>query len=197
MRIELGRDWGGQWDPHCQRILDRHVLPEFKSERYSRGISAGVREIAAMARIGPVGQPPKVSVAAGISGGDLLGASNRDNPIPMRYRIWVLAAGGLLCLIGLFNGRRGLWILGTGALLICSVYAFWVALVILIVVILIANALDDRDDGYYCGGRRRRRRRSCTHLPAVGDPGAVAVATVFHRAGEEHLDHGKRKYSYT
>jgi uncharacterized protein len=164
VRIELGQDWGGQWDPHCARVLKSHVLPAFKSGRYSKGIKAGVQELATIAAIGPSGQPPSAGIAAGFADGDLLGAASRNNPIPMRYRIWVLGLGVLLCLIGLFH-RDGRWLLlGVGGLFICSVYAFWAAVVLLVLFLLIADAPNGRDEYYYCGGRRRRRRRrsSCS-----------------------------------
>jgi uncharacterized membrane protein YgcG len=159
VRIELGRDWGGQWDPHCTRILNTHVLPAFKTGNYSGGITKGVRELTAMAAIGPAGQAPAVSVRSGFVDGDLLGAANRSNPIPMSYRIWVLGLGVLLCLIGICQGRRGLALFGAGALVICSAYAFWAAICILFVVLFIVNSLNDRYEYYDCGGRRRRRRR--------------------------------------
>ncbi len=49
-RIELGADWGREKDQLCKQIMDRRIVPKFRQDDYSRGISAGVEALDAMAR---------------------------------------------------------------------------------------------------------------------------------------------------
>ncbi len=57
-RIELGGDWGRGWDKHCEKIMQSHMVPQFKKGDYAKGASGGVAQLAAMAEIGPDGSPP-------------------------------------------------------------------------------------------------------------------------------------------
>lgn len=47
-RIELGRDWGRQWDHECKRIMGTFAVPLFREGHYAGGIRATVRELDAM-----------------------------------------------------------------------------------------------------------------------------------------------------
>jgi len=49
-RIELGADWGREFDPVCQRIMDEQIIFHFKQGSYSKGIVAGVESLDRMAR---------------------------------------------------------------------------------------------------------------------------------------------------
>lgn len=49
-RIELGADWGREFDPVCQRIMDEHIIFHFRQGQYSQGIVAGVESLDNMAR---------------------------------------------------------------------------------------------------------------------------------------------------
>lgn len=42
MRIALGSAYPVIWDNAAQRVIDRHMLPEFREDRYAEGIEAGV-----------------------------------------------------------------------------------------------------------------------------------------------------------
>lgn len=57
-RIELGADWGKDWDGHCQGIMDDSMVPRFKKGEYSAGITDGMKELAEMAGLDPNGSPP-------------------------------------------------------------------------------------------------------------------------------------------
>jgi len=60
-RIELGADWGGKYDHQALQIMNELIVPAFKQEDYSKGISEGVRGLDAMIR-GlelPKAEPPK------------------------------------------------------------------------------------------------------------------------------------------
>jgi uncharacterized protein len=49
-RIELGADWGREKDQICKQIMDQRIVPKFRQNDYSGGISAGVEALDAMAR---------------------------------------------------------------------------------------------------------------------------------------------------
>lgn len=49
-RIELGAGWGRSENRTCQRIMDEHIIPQFKQGKFSGGIVAGVVALDKMAR---------------------------------------------------------------------------------------------------------------------------------------------------
>ena len=49
-RIELGVDWGGEYDYQAQQVMDKLIVPAFKRGDFSAGIADGVRGLDAMAR---------------------------------------------------------------------------------------------------------------------------------------------------
>ena len=49
-RIELGADWGHEYDRDAQRVMDTLIIPNFKKQNFSGGILEGVRGLDAMAR---------------------------------------------------------------------------------------------------------------------------------------------------
>ena len=55
-RIELGADWGYQFDNHCQDIMDNVMIPHFKAGDYSSGITEGVEALLEMVAVGPEGE---------------------------------------------------------------------------------------------------------------------------------------------
>ena len=61
-RIELGGDWGRRWDNHSKTIMQTQIIPDFKRQAYSSGISSGVSALTDMASSGPDGIPPAVSL---------------------------------------------------------------------------------------------------------------------------------------
>ncbi len=67
-RIELGGDWGMNWNSQTDRIMAQVIVPRFKSGDYTGGIAAGVEALRDLARKGPQarpqvpGGPPRQSV---------------------------------------------------------------------------------------------------------------------------------------
>lgn len=57
-RIELGAEWGNDWNKHCQKIMDHDIIPSFKQSDYSRGILKGAQSLEMMGREGPEASPP-------------------------------------------------------------------------------------------------------------------------------------------
>jgi uncharacterized protein len=49
-RIELGADWGLEYDAVAAEVMHRLIVPEFRAARYAEGILAGARGLDAMAR---------------------------------------------------------------------------------------------------------------------------------------------------
>ncbi len=49
-RIELGADWGHEFNPVCQQIMDEQIIPNFKEGNFDQGIMAGVVGMDHMAR---------------------------------------------------------------------------------------------------------------------------------------------------
>jgi uncharacterized protein len=87
-RIELGADWDFRYDAIAAEVMNSLILPEFREDRYTAGMLAGVRGLDAMAR--------------GLS-----------LPAPGRPW-WVLPAGlGVMFLVGglsfslMYSGRKG------------------------------------------------------------------------------------------
>ena len=47
-RIQLGAGWGRRHDSHCQKIMDRRIIPKFKAGDFSGGIKSGFDSLAQM-----------------------------------------------------------------------------------------------------------------------------------------------------
>lgn len=106
-RIELGADWGHDWDEHAKRIMDGKIVPRFKAGDYSGGVAAGVQGMLEMAKTGPHSQPP----------GDFL--TRRVQPLtkysllpPLPF-LAVMGFGMVLTLLGIFP-RFNKWLFFTG-----------------------------------------------------------------------------------
>ena len=138
-RIELGADWGHDWDTHAKRIMDGTIVPRFKSGDYSGGIVAGVKELRDMAKTGKNSHPP----------GNFL--EDRVRPLckysvldPMPFLV-LMGIGFVLTLLGIFP-RFNKWIFFTGVALMIFAALSWVVLAI------IAVAFGGRRRGSFGGG---------------------------------------------
>lgn len=49
VRIQLGNDWGHDWDSESERIVDRDMVPFFRNGEFGRGLSNGVESLMEMA----------------------------------------------------------------------------------------------------------------------------------------------------
>lgn len=49
-RIQFGGGWGFLYDRQAQKIMDETMIPYFKKQQYSEGITAGVKELDRLAR---------------------------------------------------------------------------------------------------------------------------------------------------
>ena len=60
VRIELGKSYGHLYDARMKEVIDKHILPAFKQNDYSRGILQGAQAITRV-----LSGPPVKSSAAG------------------------------------------------------------------------------------------------------------------------------------
>jgi uncharacterized protein len=109
-RVQLGTAWGAAHDERARRVMDRMILPAFKSGEFSRGIVDGVRGFDAMGRqlpFPPVGQPswyPSAFVVDGL-----------EEPW---WLLPALIAGVIVLAVGLVSvakGGRRSWAWAAGA----------------------------------------------------------------------------------
>ena len=120
-RIELGEDWGRGWDGHCDKIMNRTIVPEFKKGNYSAGIRAGVERLAQMGKAGPNGMSP-FSLADEIKEPMLEGV----NPIPRWIGLPLMAVGMGLVVVGiLIPNYRGKLVFAGIALMMFALLYYW------------------------------------------------------------------------
>ena len=62
-RIELGADWGLAFDTHCQKIMNRKMVPYFKRGDYATGLRKGTEQLLAMVQTGPHNSPSSATWA--------------------------------------------------------------------------------------------------------------------------------------
>ena len=132
-RIELGEDWGWRWDAHCEKIMDRHIIPEFKNSNYSKGILNGAKALSRMAKHDPSKSPPRPSLKELF--GDISSRSKVSilSPIPGLIVIFLVVLGVGILVMSIFGGEaRGvLFVVGAGCVLAGSALLVFVAVVIL------------------------------------------------------------------
>lgn len=147
-RIELGTEWGRDWDDHCARIMDKRMVPEFAGEDYGAGLLAGVHALAEMAALGPTASPP------GGLGPWMERLEERPfetSPLPLWTIGLMLVTGvGLVgwFIVGrpeeLFLSQKGGSILWLGLALIAGAFVFWI---VLVGVVLLLRVFDYNSDG--------------------------------------------------
>lgn len=94
-RIELGGDWGMQWNDHALRVMDDVIVPHFKRVDYAAGILEGVRALEKdLAMKGPRGAPPKHFVD------DTVKTVRRYSLLPPGLFVGSLALGVVLLVAG-------------------------------------------------------------------------------------------------
>ena len=62
-RIELGANWGLAFDTHCQKIMNRKMVPYFKRGDYATGLRKGTEQLLAMVQTGPHNSPSSATMA--------------------------------------------------------------------------------------------------------------------------------------
>ena len=127
-RIELGDDWGRNWDGRCDKIMKHSIVKQFKKGDYSVGIVAGVEKLAAMGKVGP-------------SGFDIYSFADNFNepineisPIPKFWAYLMIGAGVLFILLSFAapQFQTPLLIAGIGLILLAIFFTavLWALLII-------------------------------------------------------------------
>ncbi|MGV3621862.1 MAG: TPM domain-containing protein [Archangium sp.] len=133
-RIELGGDWGVEWNAHAERIMDESIIPAFKRVEYPAGILDGVRALEKdLAMKGPRGAPPSHFIA------DTLDTARTHSLLTPPLFAATLGLGVLLLIVGIVR-RSSFFVLGGLFFLMLALFTFG-ALVIAL---------------FFLRGRRRR-----------------------------------------
>lgn len=127
-RIELGADWGREWDAYAQHVMDRTIVPRFQTGDYGAGTLEGVRSLLTMARLGPSASPPD---RAGRLLDSLTGGAVGRTPLPTALVVLLLAAGIGLFVLSFFMPEHRQSLLLAGAVLVVAALVIWVLLVLL------------------------------------------------------------------
>jgi uncharacterized protein len=128
-RIELGADWGRNWDKHCAKIMQSQMVPQFKKGNYAQGALDGVAQLAAMAELGPEGNPPFALPKI-----DWDKAPFPGSPVPL-WGVIILFTLSACCFVAAwyFEDFRtpliwagiGLFVIGFMLWIVLAVLAFW------------------------------------------------------------------------
>ena len=102
-RIELGKDWGHDFDKHCTIIMDSVIIPQFKRGDYSLGITKGTEAILKMISIGPTGPINKLLKPDSNSAISFSVSRSRTSfEIGWKFRIILILIGTTGIILGIF-----------------------------------------------------------------------------------------------
>lgn len=130
-RIELGADWGHDFDAHAKRVMDQQIVPRFKAGDYPGGILAGAEALLELAKQGPHSAPP----------GDFLervgDRCNGYSILDPRMFMLVMGIGFALVLLGVFGPQstRKLLVITGLCMIIFAAFSY----VMFILLVLIAS----------------------------------------------------------
>ena len=115
-RIELGDEWGRDWDAHAAKIMNQSIIPRFKQKDFPGGILAGVKSLSEMTLNDPKSSAP--SSGSGGSGGPVLPTS------PLGFwpftLVMVLGIGLIVASFFLPEQRKWLLIVGGGLVAVAT-----------------------------------------------------------------------------
>lgn len=145
-RIELGADWGHDWDAHAKRIMDEQIVPRFKSGNFSGGIVDGAEGLLAMAKAGPHSHPP----------GDFLERKVRPmakySLLDPKLMLAVAGLGLALILYGVFGkSEHSGKLIGLGVVLIIAALFTYVVVMALLVLFGRRSGLSGGGGGFSGG----------------------------------------------
>lgn len=133
-RIELGADWGHEWDAYCQQVMDEDMVPAFKHGDYAGGIEAGVKQLSRMAAETPSGTPPAPSLQQRLQRNQTVRTVRQFQPISLTMSLLLVGLGLAFMVAGLFipQHRKVLLIAG-GALFVAGISVFLLFMILAIV----------------------------------------------------------------
>jgi uncharacterized protein len=129
-RIELGADWGQNWNDYAKDVMDNTIVPRFKKGDYSGGIVDGATKLLDMAKRGPHSQPPGGAL------GNQLRLARTYSALPPLWFNLAIGVGVLLIVLSFFFPQHRWKLLGGGvAIILTAVFTY----IILIVIALAAR----------------------------------------------------------
>lgn len=155
-RIELGAEWERRFDGFCKRLMDKKMVPEFKSGNYGTGLVAAVGSLAAIAKAGPGAEPPGPELTERILDNPVMKFATENNPIadrhgPMALVLMVVAGLGCLVAAYYFPEQRTTLII-TGIALLALALIFWIVMFALLIFLKARRGFHGGGGGYGSGG---------------------------------------------
>jgi uncharacterized protein len=128
-RIELGNDWGRDWDAHAAKIMNESIIPQFKQKDFPGGILAGVKALSEMTLNDPKSPAPSTgSGGSGVSSGG--GAVLPTSPLNVWQFTLVLVLGIALIAASFFFPDQRKWLLIVGGGLVAVATLAYLALIL-------------------------------------------------------------------
>jgi len=139
-RIELGAEWGRDWDAHAAKIMNQSIIPRFKQKDFPGGILAGVKALSEMTLNDPKSSAP----SAGSGGSGVLSGGGPVMPTsPLGF--WpftlVMVLGVGLIIASFFFPEQRKWLL----IVVCGLVA--VATLAYLLLILVLGYLSMKSGG--------------------------------------------------
>ncbi len=139
-RIELGADWGKDWNRYAEEIMQKKIIPHFKQGDYSGGIAAGVAALGEMAKQGPGSAPPQKNLQEYIESAKL-----PITPFSGMLLVSGTVFGMVIIIIGLFTRphlKKPVIVVG-----ITIVSVFLITYLLVPAIIILAVFMDRRGSG--------------------------------------------------
>lgn len=121
-RIELGADWGHDWDYQTRKIMDESIVPKFRAGKFDDGIDAGVAALAEMAKSGPSGRAPSAGWRERVEGSPAIKQASALSPLgPLPFAALLLLGLGLIgASFAVPTERRTLLLAGVGLVVVAA-----------------------------------------------------------------------------
>jgi uncharacterized protein len=134
-RIELGADWGRDWDDACLEIMNNTIIPKFKAGNFSEGIASGVEKLAEMAAGGPASPPPPPSLIKRVTRAADENPTFKQvrsfSPFSTKAILGAIGIGVAMILLSFFLPDMRKFLLIGGIVLIVGALFTWVVLILL------------------------------------------------------------------
>lgn len=136
-RIELGEEWGRDWDEHCLDIMQTYMIPHFKQDNYAVGIQAGLVHLEEMAVHGTDINAPQKSWYQRLHKNIL----NKNTPMPISISFWIFLTGIALSVWGLLY-MRNITLFICGILFVILAIAIWLIFLPVFIMYLLRSNSD-------------------------------------------------------
>ena len=153
VRIELGADWGRNWDGYCEAVVGERMVPRFKQGQYAQGVLDGMQALLDLAAKDPLEDLPLEATGPLLSQlplKDLQNVKVSTSPLSGNHLLQATVIG--IVMIGLSfdipSARKGLLIGGIAVIAIA--WLFWIFL--LLVAVFAKSKSGGRSGGYSGGG---------------------------------------------